>query len=80
LGEDTVMAAVSEDTLEGWQAQGVVTVPASDPELKAWLDQQGVRAVLLRPDRYVLGLAQNSAELDRLSALLPAAAALAHGC
>lgn len=80
LGEDNVLAAVSEDTRERWQAQGVVTVPASDPELKAWLDQRGVRAVLLRPDRYVLGVAQNSAELDRLSALLPAAAALAHGC
>ncbi len=80
LGEDTVLAAVSEDTRERWQAQGVVTVPAREPELKAWLDQQGVRAVLLRPDRYVLGVAQNSAELDRLSALLPAAAALAHGC
>lgn len=80
LGEDIVLAAVSEDTRERWQAQGVVTVPASDPELKAWLDQQGVRAVLLRPDRYVLGVAQNSGELDRLSALLPAAAALAHGC
>ena len=80
LGEDNVLAAVSEDTRERWQAQGVVTVPASDPELKAWLDQQGVRAVLLRPDRYVLGVAQNSGELDRLSALLPAAAALAHGC
>jgi len=80
LGEDTVLAAVSDDTRERWQAQGVVTVPAREPELKAWLDQQGVRAVLLRPDRYVLGVAQNSAELDRLSALLPAAAALAHGC
>ena len=80
LGEDTVLAAVSEDTRERWQAQGVVTVPAREPEVKAWLDQQGVRAVLLRPDRYVLGVAQNSAELDRLSALLPAAAALAHGC
>jgi 3-(3-hydroxy-phenyl)propionate hydroxylase len=80
LGEDTVLAAVSEDTRERWQAQGVVTVPAREPEVKAWLDQQGVRAVLLRPDRYVLGVAQNSAELDRLSALLPVAAALAHGC
>jgi hypothetical protein len=80
LGEDTVLAKVSEETRERWQAQGVVTVPARDPEVKAWLDQQGVRAVLLRPDRYILGVAQNSADLDRISALLPAAGALAHGC
>lgn len=80
LGEDSVLAAVSEDTRERWQAQGVVTVPARDPELKAWLDQQGVRALLLRPDRYILGVAHNSAELDRISAVLPTAGALAHGC
>jgi 3-(3-hydroxy-phenyl)propionate hydroxylase len=80
LGEDSVLAQVSEDTRERWLAQGVVTVAARDPEVKAWLDQQGVRAVLLRPDRYILGLAQNSADLDRISALLPFAGALAHGC
>jgi 3-(3-hydroxy-phenyl)propionate hydroxylase len=79
LGEDTMLAQVSEDTRERWQAQGVVTVPARDPEVKAWLDQQGVRAVLLRPDRYILGVAQSSAELDRISTVLPAATALAHG-
>jgi 3-(3-hydroxy-phenyl)propionate hydroxylase len=80
LGEDAVLAEVSEDTRERWQAQGVVTVPARDPEVKAWLDQQGVRAVLLRPDRYILGVAQSGAELDRISAVLPTAGALAHGC
>jgi 3-(3-hydroxy-phenyl)propionate hydroxylase len=79
LGEDTVLAEVSEDTRERWQAQGVVTVPARDPEVKAWLDQQGVRAVLLRPDRYILGVAHSSAELDRISAVLPTVGALAHG-
>jgi 3-(3-hydroxy-phenyl)propionate hydroxylase len=57
----------------------VITVPARDPEVKAWLDQQGVRAVLLRPDRYILGVAQTSAELDRISALLPAVGGLAPG-
>lgn len=77
LGEESVLADVSEDTRERWLAQGVVTVPARDPEVKAWLDQQGARAVLLRPDRYILGVAQNSADLDRISAVLPTADALA---
>ena len=39
-----------------------------------------LEAVLLRPDRYILGVAQSSAELDRISAVLPTAGALAHGC
>lgn len=80
LGEDSVLAGVSEDTRERWLAQGVVTIPARDPEVKAWLAAQSVRAVLLRPDRYILGVAQSSAELDRISAVLPTVGALAHGC
>jgi 3-(3-hydroxy-phenyl)propionate hydroxylase len=80
IGEDSVLASVSEKTHERWQALGVVILPTRDPEVKAWLDQQGGRAVLLRPDRYILGVAQTSAELDRISALLPAGAALALGC
>jgi len=78
IGDEAVLNSVSADTRSRWQAQGVVVVPARDPEVQAWLQQQGVRAVLLRPDRYILGVAQTSADLDRISALLPATAALAH--
>ncbi|WP_300710911.1 bifunctional 3-(3-hydroxy-phenyl)propionate/3-hydroxycinnamic acid hydroxylase [Limnohabitans sp.] len=76
IGDETVLNATSDDTRAHWQAQGVVVLPARDPELQTWLTQQGVRAVLLRPDRYILGVAQTGAELDSISALLPAAAAL----
>ena len=78
IGDEAVLNAVSDDTRERWQAQGVVTLPARDPEVQAWLQQQDVHAVLLRPDRYILGVAQTGAELDNISTLLPAAAALAH--
>lgn len=78
IGDEAVLQAVSDETRERWQAQGVVTLPARDPEVQAWLAQQGVRAVLLRPDRYIAGVANSGADLDRISALLPAAAALAH--
>ena len=78
IGDETVLSAVSEDTRNGWQAQDVVVLPARDPELRAWLQQHGVQAVVLRPDRYIAGMAQTPAELDSLCALLPAAAALAH--
>jgi 3-(3-hydroxy-phenyl)propionate hydroxylase len=78
LGEDTLLAEVSEETRERWQAQGVVMLPACDPEVKAWLDQHGVRAVLLRPDRYIMGVARSDSDLDSISALLPVTAALVH--
>ena len=78
IGDKAVLNAVSEDTRNSWQTQGVVVLPASDPEVQAWLTQQGVCAVLLRPDRYIAGVAQTAAELDDISALLPTAVALAH--
>jgi 3-(3-hydroxy-phenyl)propionate hydroxylase len=75
IGEEQVLASASHSTRARWQAQGLVVRPAHDPELQAWLQANGVRAVLLRPDRYILGVAQTGAELDQLSRLLPAAAA-----
>jgi 3-(3-hydroxy-phenyl)propionate hydroxylase len=77
IGEEAVLHAVSGDTRERWQSHGAVVLAARDPEVQAWLRQHGVRAVLLRPDRYILGVAQTGAELDGISALLPAVAALA---
>jgi 3-(3-hydroxy-phenyl)propionate hydroxylase len=77
IGDDDLIAGVTDDTRERWQAQGVVVLPARAPELQAWLGQHGVRAVMLRPDRYTMGVAQVASELDSLSELLPAAAALA---
>jgi 3-(3-hydroxy-phenyl)propionate hydroxylase len=78
IGDEAVLGAVNDDTRSHWQAQGVVVLPARDPEVQAWLTQQGVRAVLLRPDRYIAGVAQTGSELDRISTLLPAATALVH--
>ena len=78
IGDEAVLGTASDETRERWQAQGVVVLPAHDPEVRAWLQQQGLRAVLLRPDRYIAGVAQTGAELDSISALLPAATALAH--
>jgi 3-(3-hydroxy-phenyl)propionate hydroxylase len=37
-----------------------------------------VRAVMLRPDRYIMGVARSGSDLDSISALLPATAALVH--
>lgn len=78
IADPVVLNGVSDDTRDRWHAQGVVVLPARDPEILAWLENHRLRAVILRPDRYILGAAQTSTELDSLSALLPAAAALTH--
>ena len=65
------------DSPERWTALGVRLLPAQGA-LDAWLRAQGVRAVLLRPDRYILGVAQSVDEVEALAALLPHASALAH--
>ena len=72
IGDEALLAGVSASTRARWQALGVVMLPARDPELRAWLVQHGAGAVLLRPDRYIMGMAQTALELDRLSTLLPA--------
>lgn len=43
------------------------------PALQLWLEEIGVAAALLRPDRYVLGSAQNENDLMILLRLMPAA-------
>ena len=73
-----MLDGVSDVTRELWQAQGAVVLPARDPEVRTWFEQQGLRAVVIRPDRYILGTAQTGAELDSISALLPVAVALVH--
>ena len=71
VGDAAVLGNVSAETRAQWQAHGVVPVSDDGDELRAWLTDQGVRAVMLRPDRYVVGLAQTAADLDALTRLLP---------
>ncbi|MGO4690355.1 bifunctional 3-(3-hydroxy-phenyl)propionate/3-hydroxycinnamic acid hydroxylase MhpA [Glaciibacter sp. 2TAF33] len=42
-----------------------------DPALDAWLEQRGVQALVLRPDRYVLGGATDAVELAALLDMVP---------
>lgn len=37
IGDDDVLTSVSDETRERWQAHGLVTLPARDPEVQAWL-------------------------------------------
>ncbi len=71
LGTPEVLAQASDPTRALWHELGVVVREARDPQLRAWLDAQQVSAVLLRPDRYIAGLARSGAELDQVSQCLP---------
>jgi 3-(3-hydroxy-phenyl)propionate hydroxylase len=78
IGTPEVLAQVSEETRQRWHHHGAVVVVATDPLLLAWLQTQHVTAVLLRPDRYIAGLARSAIELDRICQGLLAELEAAH--
>ena len=75
IAEPALLASAASS--ERWAGLGVRCVPAQGA-LSEWLNTQGVRAVLLRPDRYILGVAGTADELESLAARLPQASAVAH--
>jgi 3-(3-hydroxy-phenyl)propionate hydroxylase len=56
----------------------VVVITATDPNIVAWLKTQEMSAVMLRPDRYIAGVARSAAELDEISQCLPHVAEPVH--
>ena len=71
LADDTLLAAADADTAAHLSAAGTVLLPAhGQPEVQAWLQDQQVAAVLLRPDRYVAGVATDAAGLARIARVL----------
>ncbi|CAD6545469.1 putative NADH-specific resorcinol 4-hydroxylase [Paraburkholderia hiiakae] len=64
---DEALAQRAHDALANTpQRERVAIVPAMQEPLRTWLAQAGARAVLLRPDRYVGGVAHDASELDAL--------------
>ena len=73
----TLLAQASAEDQAGWAAADVVVLDAdAHPALRDWLQAQGCAGVVIRPDRYVLGVAQNAAELAALVAAIPGASAV----
>jgi 3-(3-hydroxy-phenyl)propionate hydroxylase len=71
LADPALLATVGSATRAWWRWQRVVDVPAVHVSLKDWLQQHGVAAVLLRPDRYIAGIAKDAQALESLTASLP---------
>ena len=73
IGRSVLLADMAEATRTAWQHANVVVLPATDPALSDWLDRHAVDAVMLRPDRYIAGMATSPEELDELTAGILAA-------
>jgi 3-(3-hydroxy-phenyl)propionate hydroxylase len=58
------------ETLEGLAGRGIVVVADDAPEQQAWLQATEAAAVVVRPDRYVLGAARSAQELNALAAIV----------
>jgi 3-(3-hydroxy-phenyl)propionate hydroxylase len=61
VGDAEVLDAVSPETRAIWSAIGACVLPDLGAD---WLGELGARAAVIRPDRYLLGTAQDTAELE----------------
>jgi 3-(3-hydroxy-phenyl)propionate hydroxylase len=68
LIRQTLLDEVGDASLLAWQQSNVAVI--ADAALLPWLDGQGLDAVVIRPDRYIYGVAKNAMELDALRATL----------
>jgi 3-(3-hydroxy-phenyl)propionate hydroxylase len=61
-------ASLPAETIEHLTSREVIIVDDDAPEQQAWLQTIDAPAVLVRPDRYVLGAARSAQELHSLAA------------
>jgi 3-(3-hydroxy-phenyl)propionate hydroxylase len=71
LGDAHTLAGAADATRAAWRRIDARVLDAPGRGVQEWLATNGARAVMLRPDRYVLGIARTGADLDRLTAVLP---------
>ena len=73
IGQPAVVHGVSDATRKRWQQNDVAVMATDEPALLEWLQRHDAGAIMLRPDRYILGLARKPGELDTVTACLPVA-------
>lgn len=67
--EPDFAAQIPNETFDRLEARDAIIV-TGDGEISTWLHKVGAPAVLVRPDRYVLGAAHSNQELAALAALI----------
>lgn len=72
IGSPRVLASASAATAARWRDSGAIVIDHPDASLCAWLQSHDAAAVIVRPDRYIVGVARSGADLDRISQYLPA--------
>lgn len=70
IGNSKLINSMTSDTKNRLQQLNTVVISA-DSVLQQWLADNEAQAVIIRPDRYILGIAKNSEELQQITALLP---------
>jgi 3-(3-hydroxy-phenyl)propionate hydroxylase len=65
-----LVTELPQDTLRALEDTGVTFVTA-DGEASDYLSRTGARAIVIRPDRHILGVAQTPDELDLVLARIP---------
>jgi 3-(3-hydroxy-phenyl)propionate hydroxylase len=73
IGSAEAIASAAPATLERWQRADAIVIDRPEAPLANWLDAHAARAVVLRPDRYIVGVARTGPDLDRISQYLPVA-------
>jgi 3-(3-hydroxy-phenyl)propionate hydroxylase len=64
VGDPACLSETTAATQELVDSLGISVVDDNSDEIRQWLDKLGVKAVVVRPDRYVFGTASSGAELD----------------
>ena len=73
IGQHPALAAAAPSTVERWRRADAMVIDQPDATLRDWLDAHEAQAVILRPDRYIVGVARTGLDLDRISQHLPVA-------
>lgn len=73
IGRGDALAAAAPATAERWRRAGALVIDRPEAPLRDWLEAHEAQAVILRPDRYIVGIARTGHDLDRISQHLPVA-------
>jgi 3-(3-hydroxy-phenyl)propionate hydroxylase len=70
IGDSALLEAANVATGTVWRQWRTIVVTDEDPAVRAWLQRVGSKAVVVRPDRYIFGVADTVGDLDAVAAKL----------
>ncbi|TQR18428.1 bifunctional 3-(3-hydroxy-phenyl)propionate/3-hydroxycinnamic acid hydroxylase [Psychrobacillus vulpis] len=71
IGEEIFINKASSEVKRIWSQVQAKLITNINEEIEEWLVTYNVKCVILRPDRYVLGVANTLEELDAITRLIP---------